>query len=628
MCGIAGVVRRTGPPPKAEVEGLLACLVHRGPDAQGVYGRAQAAIGQTRLAVIDLIAGDPPITNEDGTVGAALNGEIYNYRALRAELRHDGHRLATEGDTEVIAHLAEDCAPIDLARKLDGMFAFSAWDDRRNRLILGRDRLGKKPLYYWAGPGCFVFGSELKAVLAHPAVPRRLAPDVIPGYLALGYVPTPRTFYQGICSLPPGCVLSVSPGEDPVVEQYWSPPVAGCDGVVALDVSPDEAAAEVRRLLTIAIERRLVADVPVGAFLSGGVDSSAIVAILSTLRDGSIPTFTIGFEDDDGLDERPFARQVAERFGTEHLEFVVRPDAAELVERLLWHHDQPFGDSSALPTLLLSELTRQHVTVALSGDGGDELFAGYERFSAALARRYVDRAPAPLRRAVSGAVHRLPAGALRGRAPSVQRMLARPDVDTLGAYVDWVGFVPAEWRQRLVADPAGPSDGWWWDDYQAIWRSSAGAAPLDRLLDLNLRTYLVDDLLPKVDRMSMAHALEVRSPFLDVDLLEFAARLPPSMKLRGLSRKRVLKAAVADLLPPEILNRRKRGFGLPIGRWFNAELAGWVDSLLCSSRSRVRSHLDGAAVDDYIADHRRTQAHGHGIWTLVTLELFLRREGW
>ena len=626
MCGIAGVIRRSGPPPAEEVDRLLGHLVHRGPDAHGVHGRANAAVGQTRLAIIDLITGDPPIANEDGSIGAALNGEIYNYRGLRAELGHDGHRLATQGDTEVIAHLAEDHSPVELARKLDGMFAFATWDEGRQRLILGRDRLGKKPLYYWAGADCLVFGSELKAVLAHPAVPRRLAADAIPAYLAFGYVPTPHTFYEGVYSVPPGHVLTVTPGATsaPVLERYWAPPVAGLDGAAVLDVTAEEAAAEVRRLLTVAIERRLISDVPVGAFLSGGVDSSAIVAILSTLRDGGVPTFTIGFEDDEGFDERPFARQVAEQFGCEHLEFVVRADATELVERLLWHHDQPFGDSSALPTLLLSELTRKHVTVALSGDGGDEVFAGYERFSAALARRYVDRAPKPLRRAITEAAGLLPASALRGRATSVQRLLARPDIDTLGAYVDWVGFVPEDWRRRL----APLANGRFLDDYRAIWESSAGAAPLDRLLDLNLRTYLVDDLLPKMDRMSMAHALEVRSPFLDVDLLEFAARLPVSMKLRGLSRKRVLKAAVADLLPREILNRRKHGFGLPLDRWFAADLAPWVEALLCSDRSRVRAHLDGAAVADYVADHQRTRAHGHGIWALLTLELFLRREGW
>ena len=625
MCGIVGVVVDGGRTPVADVEGLLDHLHHRGPDARGVHGGPGGAVGQTRLAVIDLATGDPPITGEDGKVGAVLNGEIYNFRALRNGLTASGHTLTTSGDTEVIAHLAEDLPGIELARKLDGMFAAAVWDARpgRERLTLVRDRLGKKPLYYWSGPGTFVFGSEIKAVLAHPSVPRTLAPDAIPAYLAFGYVPTPRTFFEGVHSLPPGHVLTVEPGGEPQIERYWHPPVAGLDGTELLDITFDEAAGEVRRLLTNAVERRLVADVPIGAFLSGGVDSSALVGIMSRLLDRPVDTFTIGFESD-GYDERPYARQVAERFGADHTEFVVRPDATELLERILWHHDQPFGDSSALPTFLLAELTRKEVTVALSGDGADEVFAGYERFPAALARRRIERAPSAMRRALGAAADRVPAEAFRGRAGSVQRLVGRPDLDTLQAYLEWVGFVPDDWRKRM----AGPTDGWWWDDYARIWQSSAGAAPLARLLDLNLRTYLLDDLLPKVDRMSMAHALEVRSPFLDTELVEFVARLPPAMKLRGLDRKRVLKAAVVDLIPAPLLNRRKRGFGVPVGRWFREDLAPWVDDLLCSESSRCRHHLEGAAIDAYVADHRRTGAHGHGLWALISLETFLRREGW
>ena len=628
MCGIAGVVVGDGRTPVGEVERMLDHLVHRGPDARGVHGGPGGAVGQTRLAVIDLTTGDPPIAGEDGLVGAALNGEIYNFRALRTELRAAGHRLTTVGDTEVLAHLGESLAAVELARRLDGMFAAAVWDGRpgRSRLTLVRDRLGKKPLYYWSGPGTFVFGSEIKAVLAHPAVPRRLAAEAIPAYLAFGYVPTPRTFFEGVRSLPPGHVLTVSPGAEPVVEQYWKPPVAGLDGVSTVDLSFDEAAAEVRQLLTRAVERRLVADVPIGAFLSGGVDSSALVGVMAGLVGTPVSTFTIGFEVG-GYDERPFARQVAERFGTDHTEFVVRPDATELLERVLWHHDQPFGDSSALPTYLLAELTRKEVTVALSGDGADEVFAGYERFPAALARGRLDRVPAVVRRAMGAVAGRMPPDAFRGRARSVQRLVGRPDLDALRAYLEWVGFVPDEWRGRLAGPVAGRG-GWWWDDYVEVWQSSAGAAPLARLLDLNLRTYLLDDLLPKVDRMSMAHALEVRSPFLDVDLVEFVARLPLAMKLRGFDRKRVLKAAVADLLPGALLNRRKRGFGVPVGKWFQEDLAPWVDDLLCSSSSRCRHHLDAAAIDAYVADHRRSGTHGHGLWALVALETFLRREGW
>ena len=581
-------------------------------------------MGQTRLAVIDLVSGDPPVTDEGGTIGAVLNGEVYNFRALRADLVRSGHRLRTTGDTEVIAHLAEDHSPVELARRLDGMFAFATWDKVGERLVLGRDRLGKKPLYYFADADNFVFGSEIKAVLANPAVPRRPAADVIPAYLALGYVPTPRTFFEGVLSLPPGHVLSVRPGEEPVMEPYWEPPVAGIGGVTLLDVSFQEAVNEVRRLLSAAVERRLVADVPVGAFLSGGVDSSAVVAILAELGQRPVSTFTIGFEDDTGFDERPFARQVARRFGTEHVEFVVRPDATELMERLLWNYDQPFGDSSALPTFMLSELTRKQVTVALSGDGGDEVFGGYERFSAALLRRHFDRAPRPLRAAVSGAASRVPSRAFGGRAAGLKRLLARPDLEMPAVYREWVGFVPDEWRHRLTSGAEGD----WWRDYERVWDRSRGAAPLHRVLDLNLRTYLLDDLLPKVDRMSMAHALEVRSPFLDIELLEFVARLPPSMKLQGLKRKRVLKSAVSDLLPPALLDRPKRGFGLPLGRWFRQDLAGWVEAMLCSPDTRVRHHLNGSAVDDFVAENARTAGNGQGIWALLSLESFLRREGW
>jgi asparagine synthase (glutamine-hydrolysing) len=628
VCGIAGVVLRDGPAPTDQVQRQLDLLVHRGPDACGIHAGGRGAVGQTRLSVIDLVTGDPPISTEDGSVGAVLNGEIYNYRELRDELRRGGHGMRTQGDTEVIAHLAEGCTPVELARRLDGMFAFAVWDTGRDRLVLGRDRVGKKPLYYWAGPGCFVFASELKAVLAHPAVPRRLDADAIPAYLAFGYVPTPRTFFDDVQSLPPGHVLSLLPGEPPVVERYWEPPLATAGELGGrLVLSFDEAAAEVRRRVTAAIERRLVADVPVGAFLSGGVDSASVVALLSTIEHGAkVATFTIGFEDNDGFDERPFAREVARRFGTDHEEFVVRPDAAALVERLLWHHDQPFGDSSALPTYLLCEMTRQHVTVALSGDGGDEAFAGYERFSAAVARQHLDRVPPAVVGVAGRAAALVPPRAFRGRAASIQRLLARPGGDLLGTYLDWVGPVSREWRDRLVGQPAQSSG--WKDAYAATWEASAGAPLVDRLLDLNLRTYLVDDLLPKMDRMSMAHGLEVRSPFLDADLLAFTARLPPEMKLRGFSRKRVLKRAMRDLLPASILNRRKRGFGIPLARWFQEDLAPLVHARLGAPDARVREHLHGPAVDALIAEHARTGTAEHALWTLLTLELFLRREGW
>ena len=422
MCGISGLL--AAQPLRGDVvEQQLRLLHHRGPDASGAYERSHAVVAQNRLAIIDLVDGDPPIRTEDGAIGVALNGEIYNFRELREQLLAGGHELATRGDTEVIAHLAEDHDAVALARRLDGMFAFAVWDEDRQRLILGRDRVGKKPLYYWHGDGLLVFASELKAVLAHPSVPRRLEPRAIPAHLMLGYVPTPLTFFEGIVSLPPGHVLTARPGEEPVVEQYWRPRIPGADDVERLELSLPAAAREVRATLERAVERRLVSDVTLGAFLSGGIDSSAIVAIMAGLSDTPVPTFTIGFEDRDGFDERPYARVVASRYGTDHHEEVVAPDAVDLVERLVWHHDQPFGDSSAIPTFLLAEMTRRTATVALSGDGGDELFAGYERFAAALAVGRYQALPRPLRRGGRRALELLPGRS--GTRPRGQRPALR-----------------------------------------------------------------------------------------------------------------------------------------------------------------------------------------------------------
>lgn len=607
------------------VRAQLRLLEHRGPDASGVFAAGAGVVGQTRLAVIDLVTGDPPVTSEDESIGAVLNGEIYNYQALRRGLLAAGHHLRTEGDTEVIAHLAEDLEPAELARRLDGMFAFAVWDARRGRLVLGRDRLGKKPLYYWSDGSTFAFASEIKALVTAPHVARRMDPDALPAYLAFGYVPTPRTLFEGVRSVPPGHVLAVEPSGPVRLEAYWAPRAPGSGEVARLDMSLGEAAGTVRAHLQDAVACRLVADVPLGAFLSGGVDSSAVVALMAGLADRPVATFTIGFEDSDGFDERPYARLVAQRYRTEHTEFVVAPDAASLVERLVWHHDQPFGDSSALPTYLLSELTRKHVTVALCGDGGDELFAGYERFAAALALERFRRLPALVRTATARAAGALPPSSLGGRAGSLQRLLARRDELLPGALLSWINYVPAPWRTALVA----PGSGWALDDYERIWQDSAGAALLDRLLLLNLRTYLLDDLLPKVDRMAMAHGLEVRSPFLDTELVELALRLPPGTKLRGLCAKRVLKAAVADLVPKEILHRRKHGFGIPLDRWFRGELRPYLEARLQDPSARLREHLDPAAVDRLVAEHQAGVAdHGHSLWTLVTLEEFLRKEGW
>lgn len=628
MCGISGSVQGQANRAAVGVRAVaaqLACQRHRGPDAEGYFDGGSGVIAQNRLSIIDLVHGDPPITNEDGTVGAVLNGEIYNFRALQDELRGAGHVLRTDGDTEVLAHLAEAHDAVSLARKLDGMFAFAVWDRRRERLVVGRDRMGKKPLYYWRSASAFVFASEIKGVLTHPDVTCELDEHAIPAYLTFGYVPTPDTFFAGIKSLPPAHVLTLEPGGEPKVEPYWALPIPGVDGYgQKLELGLDEAAAEVRRLLEAAIRRRLVADVPLGAFLSGGIDSSSIIALMAGVMGEPVKTFTIGFEDSEGFDERPYARAVARRFGTDHHEEVVEPKAVELAEQLIWYHDQPFGDSSAIPTYLLSEVARKEVTVALSGDGGDELFAGYERFAVGLAVDPVLSFPTGLRAAGRRIVDALPAGALRGRVGSVQRFARTVEEGLPWAYLGWVSYVPEDWRTRLLDRPDDRAR----SEYGLAWRATEGAETLDRLLALNIETYLVDDLLVKVDRTSMAHGLEVRSPFLDAELLEFANRLPPSLKVRGLSLKRVLKRAVSDLLPKEILGRRKRGFGVPLDRWFRDDLRGYAADMLGKS-AHVRDHLNGGALDEMLTEHEmRSAEHGYALWTLLTLELFLRKRGW
>jgi asparagine synthase (glutamine-hydrolysing) len=604
------------------VDRQLRLLRHRGPDAAGHFARDHGTVGQNRLAVIDLHTGDPPITNEAQTVGVVLNGEIYNFRDIRRRLEAAGHVLRTKGDTEVLAHLAEDEDPADIALRLDGMFAFAIWDAPRGRLVLGRDRFGKKPLYYADCATAFVFGSEIKAVLAHPAVPRDLDEDALAAYLSFGYVPTPRTFYRHVLSVPPAHVLTVEQGQEPRLQRYWSMPRSP---VTAGSPPLPTAAREVKSRLEAAVRKRLVADVPLGAFLSGGIDSSVIVALMAGMVDDPVQTFTIGFDDREGFDERRYARKVAQRYRTDHHEFVVAPDAVELIERLVWHHDQPFGDSSAIPTFLLNELTHGTVTVALSGDGGDEVFAGYERFAAALAIQRYRRVPDVARHAAKRALFTLPPSALRGRVGSLQRFARSADLGLPWAYLEWISYFTEPARKAALPH----SSDWAVEDFARRWDATTGKHPLDRLLDLNLETYLVDDLLVKADRMSMAHALEIRSPFLDSDLVTYVRELPPEFKLRGLSRKRILKYAAKDLLPPEIRSRRKRGFGVPLDRWFREDLRGYVSSMLRSNEARIRAHLAPGVVDRILHEHSTgARNHGQALWALLTLEVFLRREGW
>jgi asparagine synthase (glutamine-hydrolysing) len=621
MCGISGFLSDHPERDVPVAERQIELLDHRGPDARGWWTGSGCVIAQNRLSIIDVEHGDPPITNEDGSVAVVLNGEIYNFPRLQEELRAGGHQLATRCDTEVIAHLAEELDPVALARRVEGMFAFAVWRERDRRLVLGRDRLGKKPLYYFHRGDTFVFGSELKAVLAHPDVPRELDEDAISPYLTFGYVPSPRTIYAGIRSVPPGCVLTIEDGGEPRIERYWETPRRTPD---APDLSYDDAVVQTRDRLRAAVAKRLISDVPLGAFLSGGIDSSAVVAMMAEIGDRPVETFTIGFDDTEGFDERPYARTVARAFGTNHHEFVVDPDAIDLVERLVWFHDQPFGDSSAIPTFLLSEMTSKHVTVALAGDGGDELFAGYERFIGGVAAQAYERLPRVARRAVEGALAVAPAERI-AVVPKLQRFAARAGAGMPTAFRQWISYVPDEDTRALT----GRSNGWGVASYEETWNRTAGGSTLDRLLALNLETYLLDDLLVKVDRMSMAHGLEVRAPFLDHELVEFATGLRPSFKARGLTLKRVLKDAVRPMVPAEILSRGKRGFGIPLDRWFRTDLRSYAEGMLLGPDARVRHHLAEDALERIVAEHMSgARRNGHTLWTLLTLEVFLRREGW
>jgi asparagine synthase (glutamine-hydrolysing) len=624
MCGICGELTfGRGPGADAAAVSTMAeRLFHRGPDSGGLYvsPTGAAALGFRRLSIIDLRPeANQPIGNEDQSVQVIFNGEIYNFADLRTGLVARGHRFRSNADSEVIVHLYEELGERAID-ELDGMFAIALWDDRAGRLVLARDRAGKKPLFVWKDAARLVFGSEIKAILAHPAVDAVVDPAAIPLYLQYGYVPHPQTLYRNIVHVEPGSVMSLTRDGAAGTRRYWALPFAATADETR-ERSPLEAARDVRRLVTRAVERRLVSDVPLGAFLSGGIDSTIVVGVMRELTQGPVRTFTIAFPDTPAFDESAVARETAARLGTQHTEFRARASAVDLLDTLIWHHDGPFADSSAVPTYLVSRLTRAHVTVALTGDGGDEVFAGYLRFGAALAAQ---RLPGAVARVGSGLMSLLPspsherhllARARRFFAASRLPLEERPtawagafygDVDAvvhphLRAFVD---------RRRNLAALEEQLPRW---------------SPLDRLLAVNFHSYLHDDLLVKADRMSMANSLEARSPFLDRSLMEYVATLPARAKLDGRRAKAVLREAFADLLPPSVRERPKTGFGVPIDQWFRGDLRDRLRGELLSPSARSREYLAlpyvTALVDAHLAG---TANHGHRLWTLLTLERWLQ----
>ncbi|EFL52526.1 asparagine synthase (glutamine-hydrolyzing) [Solidesulfovibrio fructosivorans JJ]] len=632
MCGICGFVATRGG--RAELterlDRMCAAIAHRGPDGQGVYADAFADgggvwLGHRRLAVIDLVTGDQPLFNETRSLAIVFNGEIYNFKELREELIAKGHVFTTRSDTEAIIHLYEEMGPA-CATRLRGMFALAIWDAGRRELFLARDPFGKKPLYYTETDGGIVFGSEIKALFAVPGVSARLDASAVAHYLTLQHVPEPATGFAGIKSLPAGHTLSWRDGQT-CLTRYFR-----LDYLPKLTGSEDALAEELRQRVTEAVRLRLVADVPLGAHLSGGVDSGIITAVMAGLTDRPVRTFSIGFAEE-AFSETAKARAVAGRFGTEHTEFTLRfDDARAVMEDVAAATDMPFADPSALAAWHLCKLTRQHVTVALNGDGGDEMFAGYQRYWLdPLADVYARLPNAVTRSLVPWLANLIPS---RGDVPveadwraGIARLAQAARIPRTASLVRWGSYF-SPWDRHALLRPeferaSRPADTV--ALYEAFYAAANAEAPLDHNLFADVSVYLPGDLLVKADRMAMAHALEGRSPFLDSELASFAARLPVRCKLRGRNGKYLLRKAFAHLLPTGIASQPKRGFGLPLAGWFKGPLREFARDLLTNSRL-TRNIARPEAVAALLDAHERGQAdHGKRLYALVMLELWLRR---
>jgi asparagine synthase (glutamine-hydrolysing) len=618
VCGIAGKVDRDGAVPAELIERMCERQVHRGPDSRGLFSGDGAGLGIQRLRVIDLETGDQPVYNEDRSVAVVLNGEIYNYRELRRELEGRGHTLSTRGDTEVIAHLYEDEGPA-LVRRLSGMFAFALWDERRRRLLIARDRVGKEPLFYAARGGSLAFASELAALMADPEIPRELDLAALDCYLAYGYVQAPRSIWRAVRKLPPAHTLLWEDGEARV-ERYWR-----LDYSRKLDAPLPELEEELRGQVGAAVRRRMAADVPLGALLSGGVDSAIVVSEMAAASSRPVKTFSIGFPQAE-YNELPLARLTAERFGTEHEELTVEPRAIEIVPRLIRHYGEPFADSSAIPSFYLAELTRREVTVALNGDGGDESFAGYLRYVANSLGAGLDLVPRPLRRGAAAAAGRLLAlGDARGLRGYGRRFLTSVAEDAPGRYADHVCVFNRAERRELLGAAAGEAVE---RETAAViagpWRGASGRDRLDVLLETDVQTYLPGDLLVKMDIASMAYSLEARSPLLDHELMEFAAALPARRKARGVRKKWILRRAYRGRIPDPVLDGRKRGFGVPLAAWFRGELRGFAREVLLDPATLGRGVVAEAPVRALLERHDAGADRSMQIWALLALELWQR----
>jgi asparagine synthase (glutamine-hydrolysing) len=620
MCGIAGQLRLDRTVQRGLIDSMCAAIEHRGPDARGVHIDAGVGLGIQRLRVIDLETGDQPIFNEDRSIVVVLNGEIYNFQQLREGLRERGHTFTTEGDTEVIVHLYEEEGR-DCVRLLHGMFAFALWDANRRQLLLARDRVGKKPLFYAADSRRLTFASELAALMQDPEIPRDIDYAALDCYYAYGFVPAPWSAFTAARKLPPASTLTFG-GDGISIERYWRLDFSRKRVFASTEALHEETRAQIET----AVRRRLISDVPLGAFLSGGIDSSAVVAAMAHASP-NVKTFSIGFEEEQ-FNELRYARQIAERFSTEHHEFVVKPSAIEILPRLVRHYGEPFADSSAIPSFYLSELARSHVTVALNGDGGDESFGGYNRYAAAALGARLSLLPDGLRRSIGALSARIPAdgepASARNRLKRLAGSLAQSAPDRYALYLTCFDAV----RRRQVYTPefaaqAGGSRAL--DVFRSAWLGDVHD-PIDAAMAADIETFLPGDLLVKMDIATMAYGLEARSPFLDHELMEFAAALPAGVKIRGREKKLVLRAALAEWIPDELLNRPKQGFGVPLARWFRDELRTFTREILLDPVATSRNYFRTSQVEallDRHADGREDLSAQ--IWTLLFSELWHRQ---
>lgn len=630
MCGITGKIyfNDSGNASEQEVHRMSERIQHRGPDDQGVYVNPsrRVGLGHRRLSIIDLSpAGHQPMTNEDGTVWIVFNGEIYNFQRLRADLQAKGHQFKSNTDTETIIHLWEEVGE-QCVRYLRGMFSFAIWDENQRKLFLARDRVGKKPLKYYHGKDFFVFASELKAFLPEPGVPREIDDVAVHHYLTFQYVPHPATGFKHIKKLPAAHYLVIDLSKNkPVISEptrYWQ-----LDYTSKLNYSEEEWKERIKEKLKESVKIRLISDVPLGAFLSGGVDSSAIVAMMAEMSSQPVKTFSIGF-DDEKTNELPYARMIAERYHTDHHEFIVEPNAIEVLSKLVYHYEEPYGDSSALPSTYLSQMTRNHVTVTLNGDGGDENFAGYPWTSVLKLAALYQKTPALFRKINQQAVDRLfhyfpRSYLLRYGKIYTQGSLTSPAYH----HTELLSYFSIEEKKTLYRPEfltflqQFPT----WKFLNEVYADHPTLDPVDLALLADIQCYLADDLLPKVDIATMAVSLESRSPLLDHEFMELAAKIPSRLKIKHGKGKYIFKEAMRSHLPPDILFRKKQGFGIPLDRWFRTSLLGFAKMHLLSNALITRRFIDPSALELLFRRHQEGAREGRKIWLLLTLELWLRR---